>query len=88
LKVGEYIRPLPVPDGDTKPYWDAAREHRLIIQRCQNCQQAIFYPRSVCPHCMSDHIAWIEASGKSRLAVMHANNDPLGVSDLLTRSAG
>jgi uncharacterized protein len=62
--VGEYTRPLPVPDGDTKPYWDAAREHRLVIQRCQVCQQAIFYPRSVCPRCMSDRIAWIEATGK------------------------
>jgi uncharacterized OB-fold protein len=61
--LAEYIRPLPVPDGDTKPYWDAAREHRLVIQRCQACQQAIFYPRSLCPHCMSDQIAWIDASG-------------------------
>jgi uncharacterized OB-fold protein len=65
--LAEYTRPLPVPDGDTKPYWDAAREHRLVIQRCQACQQAIFYPRSLCPHCMSDQIAWLDASGKGTI---------------------
>jgi uncharacterized OB-fold protein len=65
--MAEYTRPLPVPDGDTKPYWDAAKEHRLVIQRCQDCQQVIFYPRSVCPHCMSDRIAWIQASGKGTI---------------------
>jgi uncharacterized OB-fold protein len=65
--MADYNRPLPVPDGDTKPYWDAAKEHRLLIQRCQDCEQAIFYPRSLCPHCMSDRIDWIEATGKGRV---------------------
>jgi uncharacterized protein len=65
--MAEYTRPLPVPDGDTKPFWDAAKEHRLTIQRCQNCHEAIFYPRSLCPHCMSDRIEWIAASGKGTI---------------------
>jgi uncharacterized protein len=65
--MAEYARPLPVPDGDTKPFWDAAKEHRLTIQRCQNCHEAIFYPRSLCPHCMSDRIEWIAASGKGTI---------------------
>ncbi len=63
----EYAKPLPVPDGDTKPFWDAAKEHRLMIQRCQDCQRTIFYPRSVCPHCMSDRIDWIQASGRGTI---------------------
>lgn len=63
----EYAKPLPVPDGDTRPYWDAAKEHRLMIQRCQDCQRTIFYPRSVCPHCMSDRIDWIQASGRGTI---------------------
>jgi len=63
----DYQKPLPVPDGDTQPYWSAAKEHRLTIQLCQDCRQAIFYPRSVCPHCMSDRIEWIEASGRGTI---------------------
>ena len=34
------------------------------IQRCQACQQAIFYPRELCPHCGSDQLAWEPASGQ------------------------
>lgn len=62
--MSDYNRPLPVPDGDTRPYWDAAKEHRLAVQRCQDCGDTIFYPRSVCPACMSDRIEWINASGR------------------------
>lgn len=65
--MADYLKPLPVPDGDTQPYWDAAKEHRLMIQRCQGCQHAIFYPRSVCPHCMSDRIEWVAASGRGTI---------------------
>ena len=65
--MAEYNRPLPIPDGDTKPYWDAAKEHRLVVQRCQDCAAAIFYPRAVCPHCMSDRIDWIDATGRGTI---------------------
>ena len=34
------------------------------IQRCQACQQAIFYPRELCPHCGSDQLAWERPSGQ------------------------
>ena len=60
----DYLRPLPVPDGDTKLYWDAAKEHRLSIQRCADCQRSVFYPRSICPHCGSDRLHWIDSSGR------------------------
>lgn len=80
----EYNRPLPVPDGDTRPYWEAARQHRLVIQRCAACRQAIFYPRSVCPHCGSDQIDWIEARGRGTIysyTVVH--RAPAGFADLV-----
>lgn len=57
-------RPLPVPDHDTRPYWEAARRHELLIQRCRACGQHYFYPRSHCPHCLSDQTEWLRASGR------------------------
>lgn len=60
-------RPVPLPDADSRPYWQAAREGRLLIQRCQDCGKAIFYPRSICPHCMSDRIEWVRASGRGKV---------------------
>ena len=35
--MGEYKKPLPKPTLDTKPYWDAAKRHELVIQRCKDC---------------------------------------------------
>jgi uncharacterized OB-fold protein len=65
--MAEYTRPLPVPDGDTRPFWDAAKQHRLVLQRCLDCEKAIFYPRAVCPHCMSDRIVWFDATGRGTI---------------------
>lgn len=63
----EYDGPLPKPDNDSAVYWDAARSHKLVIQQCLECQKFRFYPRSVCPHCLSDTFEWREASGRGRI---------------------
>ena len=57
-------RPLPVPTPESMPYWEAAREHRLTVQRCTECGLTQFYPpRVFCRRCMSE-LKWIECSGK------------------------
>ena len=38
-------RPLPQPTRITQPYWDAAREGRLVIQQCAHCKARQFFPR-------------------------------------------
>lgn len=35
-----------------------------MIQRCSACREAIFYPRSICPHCLAAEPDWVEASGR------------------------
>lgn len=57
-------RPLPVADALTRPYWDAARDRRFLLPRCDACARFHFYPRSVCPHCGADAITWSAASGR------------------------
>jgi len=57
-------RPLPVPDRETAPFWEAAREGRLRIQRCRGCGRTVFYPRSLCPHCHSAELEWVDCSGR------------------------
>ena len=54
-----------VPYGDalTRPFWEAAREHRLILQRCTACGRYQFYPRPFCLECQSGELEWVEASG-------------------------
>ncbi|RQR22894.1 Zn-ribbon domain-containing OB-fold protein [Burkholderia sp. Bp9143] len=57
--------PLPVPtaNADSQPYWDAAREKRLLIRRCDACETTHFMPRHLCPNCWSDRLTWIESQG-------------------------
>ena len=62
--VTQYAGPLPQPTPETLPFFDGLREHRLMLQRCNACGQAYYYPRPICPHCMSDDVQWFQASGK------------------------
>lgn len=57
-------RLLPNPDPVSQPYWDALREHRLVLQKCANCGAIRHYPRPVCDKCYSMDVEWTDASGK------------------------
>lgn len=54
---------LPQIDGESEPYWTAARQGRLLIMHCRACDRAYFYPRRRCPHCWSEETEWRQASG-------------------------
>ncbi len=54
-------------DGDSRPYWEGLTQGELRIQRCATCSRGVFYPRSICPHCFSDQLTWIVASGKGTI---------------------
>ncbi|MBW1790129.1 MAG: Zn-ribbon domain-containing OB-fold protein [Deltaproteobacteria bacterium] len=57
-------KPVPVVNPWAKPFWEAARDEKLIIQKCKDCETYIFYPRIACPHCFSDGVEWVETSGR------------------------
>ena len=67
----EYKKPLPTPLNPTltKPFWEATKRHELVIQRCNQCDSWVFYPRERCPECMAglSHLEWTRVSGKGRL---------------------
>ena len=70
---------LPQPDLETQPFWDATREGRLLIKRCNACRKTHFYPRPFCPHCWSQDVEWLDASGRATLytwSVVRRNDLP------------
>lgn len=67
VKLTDLEVPGPTETALTRPFWDAASEGRLLIQRCGACNKAVFYPRAICPHCWSDALVWEEASGQGSL---------------------
>lgn len=52
------------PAGPEKHYLDQLAQGQFLIQRCQACARAVFYPRMICPHCGSDRLDWATPSGK------------------------
>ncbi|WP_033295446.1 Zn-ribbon domain-containing OB-fold protein [Amycolatopsis jejuensis] len=50
-------------DPTTDPYWSAAAEGKLAVQRCGSCGRHQLYPRPFCIGCTSADLAWVEASG-------------------------
>lgn len=72
-------RILPPVDATTRPYWEAAARGSLLLKRCLDCRITHFYPRTVCPHCLSDRLDWVEASGRGVIysfTVVHRAADP------------
>ncbi|MFM1654140.1 Zn-ribbon domain-containing OB-fold protein [Brevibacillus sp. B_LB10_24] len=59
--------PKPLIDDDSRPYWEGLKRGELLIQRCGDCNQSIFYPRALCPHCFSERVSWEKASGRGRI---------------------
>lgn len=60
--------PLPKPNADTQPYWDAAAQGRLVYQHCQTCDKPQFYPRSQCATCHGSALEWRESKGEGTIA--------------------
>lgn len=52
-----------IADVALQPYWEAAQQGRLLIQQCQDCEARYYYPRPLCPKCLSSNTEWLETSG-------------------------
>ena len=61
--MAEYTKPIPDPDPSSQPFFDGAKEGKLMLPRCTTCNKVHFYPRILCPYCHSSAIEWMEASG-------------------------
>ena len=51
--------PLPKPTPITQPFWDAAKEHRLLLPKDSD-GNFFFYPRPIAPGSMDADLAWGE----------------------------
>jgi uncharacterized OB-fold protein len=58
-------RKIPAPEAnpETRPFWDAAAQGRLLIGKCKACGKPHYYPRALCPFCGSDATEWVPAGG-------------------------
>jgi uncharacterized protein len=63
----ELPAPPPPVNPETREYWAATHEGRLLLRRCLDCSAVIWYPRTICPECSSLRTEWFEAAGRGRV---------------------
>lgn len=62
--------PIPQPNANSRPYWEAAQTGRLLIQSCTQCGQIQAVPRGLCGHCHGDALEWQESSRKGSIVAV------------------
>jgi uncharacterized OB-fold protein len=55
--------PMPAANAETAGWWEAAADHRLVVQQCTSCGGTWHPPGPVCPHCRSTETGWKELPG-------------------------
>lgn len=57
-------RLAPSVSRDTEFFWNGLKEHKLLIQRCTDCQTLRVPPRPMCGNCQSLNWDSIESTGR------------------------
>lgn len=72
--------PQPAMGPDSRPFWEACNDHRLLVQRCADCGSHRSPPKPLCGSCGSFECAWSESSGRGRVftyTIVHHSPHPL-----------
>ena len=65
--MGAEQKPVPVAVDEDKPYWDAIKEHKFVLQHCRKCGLYSSQPRIICPRCLTEDFEWKAPSGKGKI---------------------
>lgn len=60
-------RPLPEVTPETAPFWEAAVDGKFLLRECKNCGLVYYYPRALCPDCLSDEVQWLKTEGTGEI---------------------
>ena len=67
----------PTTTDATQPFWDATRDRKYLVQWCAACNDPVFYPREVCPQCLSaESLEWRESSGRGTVYAVSVQHRP------------
>jgi uncharacterized protein len=57
-------RLAPSISPDTEFFWSGLKHHKLLIQRCKDCNTLRVPPRPMCGHCQSLNWGSVESTGR------------------------
>ena len=75
--------PPPLADATTLPFWQAAAEHRLVVQRCTGCGHTRLPPAPICPECRSAEAGWKTVSGRGEVYTYTIVHRPIAANQKL-----
>lgn len=55
--------PDPMTNPETQRFYEASAAGKLLVGHCKACGKHHYYPRAICPHCLSDQTEWVQAGG-------------------------
>jgi uncharacterized OB-fold protein len=70
----DYKKPIPAITPEMRPFFEAAKRHELVVQRCAQCSTHRFPAREICSSCLSYAAEWVTVSGEGEVFsynVMH-----------------
>ncbi|HEX8594979.1 MAG TPA: OB-fold domain-containing protein [Pseudomonas sp.] len=72
-------------DPWTEPFWQAAKERRLVAAQCGECQIFRMPPTPFCPNCQSQNTQWPQLTGRGTVySYAVCNRSPFpGVEDFV-----
>lgn len=53
-------KPLPEITDLTRPFWTAAKQRKLVMQKCKRCGILNFFPKPWCIECGHRGLEWVE----------------------------
>ena len=65
--MADYTKPLPVIEKWNAPYWQAAKRHEFVAQRCRACGYTHLPPGPACTNCLSADQDWVQLSGRGTI---------------------
>lgn len=71
---GTTHRPVPTPDRDSRPWWEALARHELALQRCDACAAWRWPARAICGRCASFDATWTPVTGRATVASWIVNH--------------
>ena len=75
--LGEVDATVGIPPAvteETEAFWSAARQGRLLAERCRSCGAAWFPPRGMCRSCHSRSTEAFEVTGRGRVYSFTVNH--------------
>ena len=60
----------------SEEFWEASRSGQLLLPWCGSCEKPFWYPRPVCPRCLSADVSWKPSSGAGEIHAVSVQHRP------------